>query len=363
MDNQNSRLNFRQYPIANWIIGIIFLALAATHLTDLSLGPGSFNFILLILEVAIGLFLLLTGSIMIIRADRTTQMLTFSYRSLLRGSKKEVSFAEIAGIHLESNISRGSSRRAGPTYRIAAVRKDGKSVPSYFFFSNRSKDKDRIVEKLRAFIGVGGDDTGFGGPLQAASQMAGQRFQEQQEGITGSEAEEHVTDGVHWILETRAFGGMPVSRWHSLDFKCGGNFLYLIQNIEGQGAQDGLMATMGKMVYKTSMSLYGFSGDLTPNENQAVVLAPLDPQLENNFVAYTSDSSLARQILNPWAIKTLAAWAQSHPLTKNNRSDQLAVLFSPEGLYLATTGLTNPEFLDEAVKLGAELVKAQGGVR
>ena len=54
MDNQNSRLNFRQYPIANWIIGIIFLALAATHLTDLSLRPESFNFILLILEVAIG---------------------------------------------------------------------------------------------------------------------------------------------------------------------------------------------------------------------------------------------------------------------------------------------------------------------
>ena len=289
MDDQNSRLNFRQYPIANWIIAIIFLALAVPHLTDLSLGPGSFNFILLILEVAIGLFLIFTGSIMIISADRITQILTFSYRSPLRGSKKEVSFAEIAGIQLERNISRGSSRRTGPTYRVVAVRKDGQSVPAYFFFSNTSKDKDRIVEKLRAFIGVGGDDTGFGGPLQVASQMAGQRFQEQQEGITGSEVEEHITEDVHWTLETKAFGGLPVSRWHSVDFKCAGNFLYLIQNIEGQETQGGLMAAMGKMVYRSSMSLFGFSGDLTPNENQAEVLAPLDPQLENNFLAYTSN--------------------------------------------------------------------------
>ena len=347
----------------NWILGIIFLALAATYLANRSWSAGAANFIVLVVEVAIGLFFILFGSIVTISADRVTQMLTVSFRWLLRGSKKEIPFAEIAAIQLEMNTSGSRRSRGGPTYRIVVVRKDGQIVPSYSYFSSRSKDKSRIVEKLRGFIGVGGDDTGFGGPFQAASQMARQKFQEQQETITGSEAEEHITDGVHWTLETKAFGGMPVSRWHSPDFKCDGNFLYLTQKVEGQGAQGGLMATMGKMVYKTSMSILGFSGDLTPDENHADVLAPLDPQLENNYSAYTSDSSRAHQILNPWAIKTLAAWAQSHPLTKNNRSDQLAVLFSPEGLYLATMGLTNPEFLDEAAKLGAELVKAQGGVR
>ena len=59
----------------------------------------------------------------------------------------------------------------------------------------------------------------------------------------------------------------------------------------------------------------------------------------------------------------LAAWVQSHPLVKNNRSDELAILFSPEGLYLATMGLTNPEFLDDVAKLGAELIKAQSSAQ
>jgi hypothetical protein len=363
MDNQDSNLTFRQYPIVNWIIGLIFLALAATYLPNRSWSAGAANLVLLIVEVAIGLFLILFGSIGTISADRVTQMLTVSFRSPLRSSKKEVPFAEIAAIQLEMNPSRSGRSRGGPTFRIVTVRKDGQIVPSYSYFSSRSMEKDRIVEKLRAYVGVGGDDPGFGRPFQAASQMARQKFQEQQETITGSEAEGHITDGVHWTLETKAFGGMPVSRWHSPDFKCDGNFLYLTQKVEGQGAQGGLMATMGRMVYKTSMTLFGFSGELTPNENRAEVLAPLDPQLENDFSAYTSDSRWARQILNPWAMKTLAAWAQSHPLTKSNRSDQLAILFSPEGLYLATMGLTNPEFLDEAAKLGAELVKAQGSVR
>lgn len=234
-------------------------------------------------------------------------MLTFSHRSLFRGSEKEVSFGEIAAIQLEMNNSRSNRSRSGPTYRIVAVRKDGQSIPSFFFFGRGTRDKDRIVGSLRAFIGVGGDDTGLGSPLQAVSQMARQQFQEQQEMITGDEGQEHITDGVHWTLETKAFGGMPISRWHSLDFKCDGSFLFLSQNVEGEQARGGLMATMGKIVYKTSMSFFGFSGDLTPNEDHAEVLAPLDLQLGKDFFAYTSDSSRARQVLNPAAIKALAA--------------------------------------------------------
>lgn len=70
MNDQKTKLTFRQYPFFDWFIGIIFLALAAPYLPNHSLSAGSFSFILMMLEVAIGLFLILAGSIMTISADR-----------------------------------------------------------------------------------------------------------------------------------------------------------------------------------------------------------------------------------------------------------------------------------------------------
>jgi hypothetical protein len=76
-------------------------------------------------------------------------------------------------------------------------------------------------------------------------------------------------------------------------------------------------------------------------------------------MAFTSDPAGARQILNPWVERPLADWAQKYPLKQGN-TNQLAVIFSPQGVYLATMGLVNPEFLQELTALGVELVKAQG---
>lgn len=359
MDDQNSTLTFREFPFSNWILGIVFLGLAATNLSDQPLTVGSTGFIFLLIESVAGLLLLASGWVVIVHADRISQTMTVRTLALLHGSTKEIPFADIAAIQMELNPAASSHQRSSMTYRIAAVRKSGEHVPMSSFFNRGNKGKKQMVEKLRAFVGVGGEDTGFGSPFEIATQLAGEQLRKEQETITGSEAEEHVTAGVHWTLETKAFGGMPISRWHSPDFKCEECFLFLVQRIAGQSASGGLMA---KTLYRTSMALFGFSGNLTPNEHQADVFAPLDQQIDDGFVAYTSDPDRARQILNSWAIMPLAEWVQSHPLTKNNRGDELAILFSPEGVYLATMGLTNPEFLDEVAKLGAELVKAQGSI-
>jgi hypothetical protein len=358
MDNQDSTLTFREFPLSNWILGILFLGLAATNLYGQGLSVGSTDFIFMVIEIAAGAFLILSGWIIIIHADRLTQTLSVRTLAVFNSSYKEVLFSDIEAIQLELNPASNRSQRSGLTYRIAIIRKSGEHVPASFFFNNGNKGKERMVEKLRAFVNVKGDDTGMGNIFQVASQLAAQQFQKEQETITGSEVEEHETDGVHWTLETRAFGGMPVSRWHSPDFKCDGFFLYLVQKMPGEKPSGGLIA---KTLYKTSMALFGFSGNLTPNENRAELLAQLDPQLENDFSAYTSDASQARQVLSPWTVNPLAAWVQAHPLEKSNRGDELAILFSPEGLYLATMGLTNSEFLDEVTKLGAEMVKAQTG--
>jgi len=359
MDNQNSSLTFRQFPISNWILGILFLGLAATNLFGQGLSIGSTDFIFMVVEIVAGVFLILSGWIMIIDANRNTQLLTVRTIAMIHGSYKEIPFNDIAAIQLEMNPTNSSRQRGGLTCRIVAVRKNGEHVPMSFFFNVGNKGKEQMVEKLRACLNVKGDDAGMGNVFQVASQLAGQQFQKEQEAVTSSEVEEHVTDGVHWTLETQAFGGMPVSRWHSPDFKSSGFFLYLVQKTPGERTSGGLMA---KTLYKTSMALFGFSGNLTPNERQAELLSPLDPQLENDFSAYTSNTNQAHQMLNPWTIEALAVWAQSHPPAKSNRGDELAVLYSPAGLYLATMGLTNPDFLDEVAKLGAELVKAQSGL-
>jgi len=317
------------------------------------------NFFIVIIELVVGLVLILSGTIRVITADRTSRILTIHNGSLFKNSKMEIPFDEISAVQLEMNPSRNSQ---GLTYRIVAIREDGQSVPFRSYFTNGSATLSQRVNKLRAFLGVGGDDTGLGGTFQALSQLVGQKFQEEQETITGKE-KERITDGVHWSLETRAFGATPISRWHSLDCHWDGSFLYLAQKPEGQKSQGGIIATMGKMLFKTSMSLFGFSGELTPNESGAKPLVLSDPQLANNFFAYTSDPEMADQILNPRAITLLVAWAQSQPLTKINPKDQLAVLFCPKGVFLATMGLTNPEFQDEVTKLGVGLVKTQDNTR
>ena len=106
MDNQNPKLTFREFPISNWILGIIFLGLAATNLTGQTLTAGSTDFIFLVLEVAAGLFLILSGTILTINADRITRILTVRFRASLRGSKKEIPFSDIAAIQLEMNPER-----------------------------------------------------------------------------------------------------------------------------------------------------------------------------------------------------------------------------------------------------------------
>jgi hypothetical protein len=362
VNNPNDKLTFRDFPTFNWIIGILFLVIAAPYLSELSGSAGSENLIIEVIELGFGLYLLLSGVILTISADRATQMLTVSNRSLIKTTRLQIPFAEIAAIQLELNSASGRrSRSRGPASRIVAIRKDGQSVPFEPYYSPGTATKSQRVEKLRSFLGVGGEALEAGGALQDYSTMTGQQYKAEQETITGAEAEQHTTDGVTWTLETRAFGGMPVTRWRSQDFKWEGQFLYLVQKAEGQTASGGLRAALGKSVLKSSMALYGFSGSLTPNDHHAEALSPLDSQLEKDFSALTSDPAGARRILNPWVAAPLAAWARSHPASKNNPQGQLAVLFSPDGVYLASMGLTNPEYLDELARLGAELVKTQAG--
>jgi hypothetical protein len=369
MNTQNSRLVFRDYPLFNWVVGVFFLALGASYIPYLLKGTSAASTIITIVELGIGLFLILTGSIVAVKADRTTQVLTIGSRSILSGSNKEILFANIDAVQLEMSSTRSrSSRRSDPTYRIVVICKDGQTIPFHSYYSSGTGSKMKEVEKLRAFLGVGGSDPGFGirAALQYGSQIAQQGYQKQQETLTGSEAEEHLTDGIHWKVQTVAFGGSPVTRWFSPDFQMPGGFLYLAQKVEGQGSSGGgLLDGLSKMLFQQSMSFYGFGGEDTPGAANAEALAPLDPGLEPYFTAYTSDAGTARQIVNPWVVAPLADWATRYPLKKlqgRGVFGQLAVMFSPRGVYVASMGTMIPEAVDEMTNLGVALTKAQGSM-
>jgi hypothetical protein len=93
-----------------------------------------------------------------------------------------------------------------------------------------------------------------------------------------------------------------------------------------------------------------------------VTLAPLKPAIERHFMAYTNSPSSAHTLLNSRVSARLADWAARYPLKQLQRGSgycQLMILFGPNGLYLVTLNLLQPNQAREIVSLGVELVKSQ----
>lgn len=142
-----------------------------------------------------------------------------------------------------------------------------------------------------------------------------------------------------------------------------GTFVYLAQIPAQKSSSGGLFTrgVIGKLAARASLALYGFAGEDLPDSNQAKLL-PLDPPLDSHFMGLSPDPSVARKILSPRVADTLDDWAAGHPVKTvqtGNASEQLVVLFSPRGLYVATLGLVDPSRLAELTAIGVELVKAQ----
>ena len=83
------------------------------------------------------------------------------------------------------------------------------------------------------------------------------------------------------------------------------------------------------------------------------------------FATLTSEPYGARRRLRAGAIAPLEQWAERYPLGKVQRVrpgeyGQLAVLFSPQGLYVSFPNAATPEQTETVAFLGATLVRAQG---
>ena len=352
MDTQENNLIIREYPWGEWAFGLLMFAIAAFSAQS-ARGDWSIS---LIAGVA-GVLFILFGTFLVIQADRRNATLTIRRSSLLRRYERVIPVADISAIQLES--SQGSSS----TYRIVVITKDNEVIPFRPVYTGGKLVKEDRVKKLRTFLDVGGADLSAGGIFSQVIQRAQQVFQEKQEALTGPEAEEHVSEGVHWKTQTVAMGGTAVTRWFSPDQQCAGGFVFLAQKVTGQAAAaGGLLGGMNKFIYHELMGMYGFAGEDTPGLDSAVLLAAFDPQLDPYFSVYTSDPNAAREYL-AWSIPPLADWATRYPLktvqTSGQLFGQLVVMICPRGTYVASMGNMIPEAVQELANLGVAVVKGK----
>jgi len=352
MDTQNNTLTIREYPLGAWGIGVLMFAIAGFTAVGAS-GDWSITLI----AGAAGLLFIIFGTILVVKADRTSGTLMIFRMGLLRRYVREIPIADVAAVHLET--SGGSSS----TYRIVVITKDNETIPFRTVYTSGTITKEAKAKKLREFLGVGGVDMSLGGMLQQATSMAQQVFQEKQEAMTGPEDEEHITEGVHWKTQTVAFGGTAVTRWFSPDQQCPGGFVFLAQKVVGQiSAAGGLLGGMSKLFYQEVIGMYGFGSEETPSLDSAVLLASFDPQLDPHFSVFTSDPQAARQYL-AWSVSPLVDWATRYPLKQMQSArelfGQLIVMICPSGTYVASMGNMIPEAVQELTNLGVALVKGK----
>lgn len=359
MQNQDS-IKLNDVPFGSWLIGFI------------GVGTGIYFFILqglqftTILFGGVGLLFLLLFRGLTITADRNTRILRLHYWSLyFWRTTREIPFDEIQTIRVDSVRGTSHRTRHNRSYRVEVIRKDGSRVPLRSTYSSGSLSKQRIADRLRAFIGLGeAFDESPQGMYRVAQKAAVEMASSQQEALTGPNAQERVTNGVHWTLQSTVLGVSPVTRWYSPDFKTRNGFLFIAQKLPGQST-GGFMAALSQTLFQQSLSMYGFKGNDVPNLSQAATLASISPQMDTHFTAFTSDPVEARQILNAWMQRPLAQWGERYPLkqfqTKGGIS-QLVVMFNPNGVYLAKMGVLQPKQVEELTALGVEMVRTQSSV-
>jgi hypothetical protein len=341
MERNDFQLVLRDIPIFLWFFGLVFAGAGALMFLE-----GGQATVWALVFGAIGLSALLFSSVLTITADRMTRTLKLEYRSVVRHTSHQVSFDEIAGIDIERSYSRNRA-----TYRVIVMRKDGQVIRLRSTSSSGSSKKERLAGRLRDFIGVQGFDSSPAGLFYAANQVQVGEIRE--------------THGVRWQIMPPAVCGFQGTRWHSPDFKIPGVFLYVAQKAEGQPS-GGFLASLGGLMFKKALSMQGFRPDDTPGLEQAGPLAPLDPALESDFMAYTNDPAWVRKTLDPRIIAPLADWAGRYPLKqfqRESRFGQLGVLFGPNGVYVSTLNLLKPDQVNELTTLGVALVQSQGSIR
>lgn len=349
----------RDVPYMMWVFGLGVI------------GVGIYGFITNFLPmiprlivIGVGLSMFLLPSILNVYVDRSRRILSIERKKILGGKEVEVQIDKIERIFVDRRVRRDSDGDRSTSYQVILILDTGERVPLRNSYSSSRRKQQKFAEIIREEIGLDHVDhapESIGEALAMAMHLTPVG---EQESVTGIAPGEHESNGVHWQMETFNFtgatGGSPVHRWSSTDVDTPNDFVFIVQRMEGVGQQRGLLKLAGKFLFKTSLQLYGFDEYYTPGIDQAQTVEDVDKRLVENFFVYTNNPPLTRQLLNPWMVMPLVGWSERYTLERGEKeTHQLAVLFSPLGLYVSQLGKLDQAEIDELVALGIELVRAK----
>lgn len=363
-----NKITFKKTPYGFWLFAVGMIIVGSFFIYLWLLDASNIIYIALGLILA-GLAIILLARATTITIDKEVGKLSVRRKGLLRKSFLEYPLSDIATIKVEQDIQEADDDEPGfkirnvkdrRVYRVSIFMESGEVIPldnytskgSYFTHSQEAKE-------LRDFLGIEDPSAGPASMSEAVSMAWGGEF---------SFFQEDITAGVSWRVETGTFFDRPVTRWHAPGYKYSGHFLYLVQKLKdkkgGRKRSAGLLGSLSRTITRQVMKMWGFEPEDTPGLETAESLDDIDQRLATYYSSLASDPFGARRLLTPPLVTPLVEWAERYPMRRvatgkpPNEFNQIAVLFCPQGLYVAYFNIANPDRIESITALGLELVRA-----
>lgn len=353
----NNKKVIRSYPTALWTFAVVLTLLGIFFYFN-----TAGNWILPAIFFVAALVVILVSPTLTISVDNVAGLIAIQSRSLIKKSIKEYPIANIKTIEIESSTHRDlDDHTKNTSFRLVMKLNDNTVVPFQSYYSGNLLGLNHQCNQLREITGLNKSGETPQGLIQnlmgSKLQEVQEKMVEEQESITGEQDDERVTGDIHWKLETKSVGAIPISRWISKDFTLPDHFFYLTQKVKGQSDMGGFLSGLSKTLFIQSMNIYGFTDFHAPGRDSGQQLSSLDATLSPHFSGFSDSILLQNRIINPWVKDALVAWAEQNPL-KQGSQDQLVLLIGPTGVYLSMLGLASQEHLDKMTVLGVEIVKS-----
>jgi hypothetical protein len=350
-NDPNQMLVIKNTPVVAWIISAFF-ALAAIFIFSQSasaLVPA-----LIFFGIAL-LVLVAFGGISTVRADRFQRVVSISHRTLIGKKEKTYSFNDVDRFEVEASRSRVTHQHRTIEHRVVMVLKNGEKVPLENVYTNNYNQKAMRARQLSEFLNLPAWENIPQNQLQHAINIESAMTARPEQAQSGT------TDGINWTINIFNISGKVVTRWVCTNFNWPECFLLLSQKPKSaaQLSSGGFLGNLALLAFQQIMGIYGFKPADTPYFEDAAPLNLADPNLAQVFSAFTNGQTRAQQLVNARVAAVLMRWAEHHPLkTVSKTGEQMAILYSPNGLMVSVLGSSSSQQTEEIIAIGAELMKA-----
>jgi hypothetical protein len=364
MADDPNRIVFRDRQLMLRIFGVFWILMSLFLLFKKE--SMVIGLVLIAIGLLIGFVLPVSATIIL---DKTKGIVSARNWSLFSRSFKEYQLSDTSSIEVEYRTMHSSHKRQALS-RLVVVTHSGEKLPLQTQFSSSTIANEFRASQMRKFLGVSGMQEAAVTPSQMARQFINRAVVPGQAAKSGVAVQQGVTLGVNWRVELATVGTQTVTHWISPDFTVLEEFLFLAQHGKdakaiggGDGLLGGLLGSVAQFAQNQMLNIYGFPPTATPGMERAGTVQPPPPQLDAYYALLSSNSVRAYELLKPYVVQALVLWAEGHPMgrgvqvAQKGKILQLAVLFSPNGLYLAFMNPPNEQQINEISVLGANLIR------